>query len=190
MTELPRRRGRPRVHPPWVDPETGESRALRDAPNYPVCKNFQRNALDPVGDEHPYAGRHGEPGHFQLAQRWKDDIAAFTYELTEEIGIRPHRYDLIWPRDPRRPVGPGNVMWLRRPRNVREERRRQIVSLEAQEAIADLLSEADIHELPDGSHLLGSVARRIRHMPSCESAWLEPIECPCAELVRDYFSSY
>lgn len=185
--EAGRGRGRPRKHPSWIDPETGESKALRDHPNYSVCKNFQRNALAPVDPEHPFASRHGEAEHFQLVHRWKDDVAAFTYELTARVGIRPGRFHLIWPTDPRRPVGPDNVEWLTRPRDIREARRQQIASLEAQEIIAELLAESDHRPQPDGSHLQGAVVNGLRHLPSCETQRqaLDPVDCPCTEHVRE-----
>lgn len=179
------KRGRPRKHPSWTD-SAGISRALRDHPNYSVCRNFQRNALAPVHPDDPYASRHGDAEHFQLVQRWKEDIAAFTYELTKEIGIRENGFQLIWPTDPRLPVGPGNVQWLHRPRNLREARLRQIAGLEAQE----LLDAADLRPQSDGSYIFGSVVDSLEHYPSCESQWIDPIECPCTYAIRERLSEF
>lgn len=176
MSTSPKRRGLPPKYPLWTDPLTGERHSLsgnHPHPNYQVCKAFQDRALDP---ERYYTL--GYESDFRLCEAWREDIATFVYELTDEIGFRPSNHDEIKPIDPDLPIGPGNVQWrhpgwrnTRRARFAREHRARRVV------------------ELPSGATIPGRVVDALRHKAGCESAHLAPIDCACcsAEVERYEF---
>lgn len=186
------RRGRPPEHPLWFDAEAKVCKSHRQHPNASKCKNFLNNVNHPPDPDSPHAWKHGDAEHFRIVDRWLN-VATFTYEMTCEAGILPDKWHIIWPKDPRQPVGPGNVVWLKHPKEgVREARQQQIAHLEAQEVIAEELSRADLRLQPDGSYLPGSIVDRLRHLPGCETQrqGLDPVECPCTETIREHYAQF
>ena len=177
MTEPARGRGRPRKHPSWFDNKTQSWRALRDHPNYDVCRNFLARVHDSdanaelleqeLGIRPARIHRTGFDSDYSLVDEWLD-VAAFTYGVATDCGMRPGRYYDLKPLDPSSPIGPGNVKW--KPRGWAPTRR-------AREA--KRYREERKVKTPSGAYVLGAFVDSLTHKPSCESTYLAPLICPC-----------
>lgn len=178
VAEPKRGRGRPPIHPLWLDPVTGERRSLRQHPNYDVCRNFLNRAMDSDADAESWLeetgrtyrrfNRSGFDSNYQLVDAWREDIAAFTYGVAEEIGMRPDRYYDLKPIDASKPIGPGNVRWEKRGwANTNRAR------------MAKARRDERRVRTPSGATIPGSVADALVHQPGCESTHVPPIECGC-----------
>lgn len=151
-------------------PRWGDGRPMSAHPNYGVCRNFRNRVGDTDGRF--YASQ--DPDVYRLCPEWFADLAAFVYGTAREIGVRPGvGYDLK-PIDPAKAIGPGNVRW---------QHRGWASTARAQAAHHAYLDRRVA--LQDGSTISALQADALRHQGSCESAWLEPIECPCTEPDRE-----
>jgi hypothetical protein len=122
-SDQPRKRGRPRKHPDWID-EDGHSRALTDHPNY----NAVRMVVERSPEEWP-------PD--RIWPRWRGDLAAAVYGITEVIGIKPSRYHRLETIEPTDDLTPDTCLWWREPWvNTRRARHALARRAEAGDAVA------------------------------------------------------
>jgi hypothetical protein len=94
-----RKRGRPRVHPSWID-EDGRSRAFTDHPNYNAVRMVIERDVWPDARIYP---------------EWRGNLVAAVYGITAAIGIKPTRYHRLETIDPDDDLTPDTCLWWREP---------------------------------------------------------------------------
>jgi hypothetical protein len=164
-------------YPRWTD-ALGRDRALSDHPCYDVCRNFHARALDSDAEAEKYESEHGgtyrrlhrsaDDRAYRLVDEWRDDLAEFVYGVAREIGNRPDRYWDLKPRDPSRPIGPGNVEW----------RKRGWANTKRAQAAEELRPLRRV-PTPSGATISQAEADSLHHFGECESPWVPVTDCRC-----------